>query len=964
MKKIALITYLILFSVSSFAQKKTSVWYFGDNAGLDFKSGTPVAITDGALSTREGCATICDDSGNILFYTEGTKVWDKNHQIMENGNGLLGDFSSTQSAIIIPKPGTSNIYYIITVPSIYNAGNAILRYSIVDLSYNSGLGKITVENEIILENVTEKLTAIKKINGIDYWFIVHTRESDNFYTYSVTESGIDINNPIISEVGVIHSEPISNYVGYLKASPKGNYIACALHGSAQLFELLNFDIQTGVISNPIDFIGHSGAYSLEFSPDENRLYFARENGQNEIFQVNLDLEQPIDIINSQTIIGYSPGYNIGAFQLGPDDKIYISFDFSQYLGVINEPNNLDTNCDFVQDGVYLAGRQGRLGLPNFVSNFFEANFTYEPDCEGDSTLFTLQYSGTYDSLTWDFGDPMTGENNISKVQNPYHVFSSAGEFIVKVVVYSGGGEYPIVKTIAISQAPSVELGNDTSFCAITSFLLKAGGGFSSYLWQDGSTDSVFLATEEGQYWVRVENPCGLDSDTINITAGPGLDIDLGNDTSFCYGKTIALSPGDGFYSYYWQDGSTDPVLLAGNTGYYWVQVTDSAGCAATDSIYIEALMDLDFSIGPDTSLICEGDYIFLHGPQGYDSYEWQDGSSFPDMIADTAGIYWLEVTDANSCAARDSALVIVNSIPDDLLGNDTLMCEDAFLDIHAPPNYENYAWSDGSSDSVLTVWETGDYWVYVEDSIGCAGTDTIYVARFRPPVISQSGDSLTCPGDSIVLSPGNGFISYYWSTGSGDSAITVFGDGQFWVQTTTSCGTFIDSTDVAFYSNRGFSLGPDTSICGQGGITLHPGPGFVSYLWSDGSSDSTLAVNGKGEYSVVVFDGNCSLSDSVSVEKCNMLWAPNVFTPNGDSYNDYFFAVGENVKEFQMTIFNRWGQVLKVLDDIDEKWDGSHNGQDCPDAVYYWVARYTEIDGDAELLKKEIKGSVTLIRGK
>ncbi|NOY51085.1 MAG: gliding motility-associated C-terminal domain-containing protein, partial [Chlorobi bacterium] len=960
----ALITYLILFSVSSFAQKKTSVWYFGNNAGLDFKSGTAVAITDGALSTREGCATICDDLGNILFYTEGTKVWNKNHQIMENGNGLLGDFSSTQSAIIIPKPGTSNIYYIITVPSIYNAGNAILRYSIVDLSYNSGFGKITMKNEIILENVTEKLTAIKKINGIDYWFIAHTRGSDNFYTYSVTESGIDINNPIISEVGIIHSEPISNYVGYLKASPKGNYIACALHGSAQLFELLNFDIQTGAISNPIDFIGHYGAYSLEFSPDETRLYFARENGQNEIFQVNLDLETPIDIINSQTIIGYSPGYNIGALQLGPDDKIYISFDFSQYLGVINEPNNLDTNCDFVQDGVYLAGRQARLGLPNFVSNFFEANFTYEPDCEGDSTLFTLQYSGTYDSLTWDFGDPTTGENNISKAQNPYHVFSSAGEFVVKVVIYSGGSEYPIGKTIAISTPPFVELGNDTSFCALASFLLKAGSGFSSYLWQDGSTDSVFLATEEGKYWVRVENSCGFGSDTINISAGTGLDIDLGNDTSFCYGKSIALSPGTGFYSYYWQDGSADSVLLAGITGFYWVQVTDSAGCTATDSIHIDTFMDIDFSIGPDTSVICEGDYIFLHGPEGYVSYEWQDGSSFLDMIADTAGIYWLEVTDENSCAARDSILLMVSIIPDDFLGNDTVMCKDSYLEIHAPPYFYKYAWNDGSSDSVLIAWETGDYWVYVEDSIGCSGIDTLSLALFEPPHISKSGDSLACPGDSIVLSPGYGFIGYYWSTGSGDSAITVYSDGLFWVETTTFCGVFVDSTDVAFYSNSGFSLGPDTNTCSREAITLSPGPGFASYLWSDGSNDSILVVEEVGQYSVAVFDGICELTDSIKVEKCNMLRVPNVFTPNGDSYNDYFFAVGENVKEFKMTIFNRWGQILKVLNDIDEKWDGSRNGNECPDAVYYWVVRYTEISRDAIPVKKVLKGSVTLIRGK
>ena len=91
--KILIPIVVMLVSMPAFAQKETSVWYFGDNAGLDFKSGSPVALLDGALATREGCATICDNNGGILFYTEGTKVWNKNHQIMDNGTGLLGDFS-------------------------------------------------------------------------------------------------------------------------------------------------------------------------------------------------------------------------------------------------------------------------------------------------------------------------------------------------------------------------------------------------------------------------------------------------------------------------------------------------------------------------------------------------------------------------------------------------------------------------------------------------------------------------------------------------------------------------------------------------------------------------------------------------------------------------------------------------------------------------------------------------------
>ena len=90
-----------------FSQNEANVWYFSEYAGVDFNSGVPVALTDGAMDTREGCATISDASGNLLFYTDGITVWNKIHEVMDNGTGLLGHSSATQSGVIIPKPGSS-----------------------------------------------------------------------------------------------------------------------------------------------------------------------------------------------------------------------------------------------------------------------------------------------------------------------------------------------------------------------------------------------------------------------------------------------------------------------------------------------------------------------------------------------------------------------------------------------------------------------------------------------------------------------------------------------------------------------------------------------------------------------------------------------------------------------------------------------------------------------------------------
>src|SRR3970040_2481571 len=95
---------LFILATPSFAQKEAAIWYFGNYAGLDFNSGNPVALTNGKLVTKEGCTTISDKDGNLLFYTDGSLVYNKNHQVMPNGYGLQGHNSSTQSAIIVPKP--------------------------------------------------------------------------------------------------------------------------------------------------------------------------------------------------------------------------------------------------------------------------------------------------------------------------------------------------------------------------------------------------------------------------------------------------------------------------------------------------------------------------------------------------------------------------------------------------------------------------------------------------------------------------------------------------------------------------------------------------------------------------------------------------------------------------------------------------------------------------------------------
>ena len=168
MKKISRLLIIIgCISLQALAQKEGNIWYFGSYAGLDFNSGSPVPLTNGALNTAEGCATISDANGNLLFYTDGSTIWNKNHVTMPNGTGLLGNSTSTQAGLIIKQPGSANLYYVFSIFTDF-------AYSIVDMNLQSGNGDVVAgsKNIVIAGGVnSEKQCATKHANGTDVWKI-------------------------------------------------------------------------------------------------------------------------------------------------------------------------------------------------------------------------------------------------------------------------------------------------------------------------------------------------------------------------------------------------------------------------------------------------------------------------------------------------------------------------------------------------------------------------------------------------------------------------------------------------------------------------------------------------------------------------------------------------------------------------------------------------------------------------
>ncbi|MBR9845302.1 MAG: T9SS type B sorting domain-containing protein [Algicola sp.] len=431
-----------------YGQNETNIWYFGENAGLDFNSGLPVPLLDGELNTDEGCASISDGFGSLLFYTDGVTVWNRNHDIMLNGTGLNGDFSSTQSAIIVPKPDNSNIYYIFTVDDL--GGNNGLQFSEVDMTLDSSLGGITANKNILLATPTsEKVTAIQNQTGDGYWVISHKWESDEFVAFRVTASGVNT-NPIISAIGTYTGGFVGNTLGTIKCSPDGTKLAIAHEGSLNQAQLFDFDSSTGILTNAITLIDEpidDSIYGVEFSPNSQILYISGIG--NAVFQYDLTAGSNTNIVNSQIqLTTLQRPYS--AMQLASDGKIYIAKSNQFYLDIIENPNVLGTGCNYLFEELYLGGRKSSFGLPPFIQSFFQIGFEAENVCLGLATQFNSNISQAYDGLLWDFGDGSTSND-----ENPSHTYSNAGNYNVQLTVTIGNEVSSETKEILVYEQPLV-----------------------------------------------------------------------------------------------------------------------------------------------------------------------------------------------------------------------------------------------------------------------------------------------------------------------------------------------------------------------------------------------------------------------------------------------------------------------------------------------------------------------------
>jgi hypothetical protein len=174
---------MLLGCCSITAQNETSNWYFGNQAGLSFSTSPPSLLT-GSMNVLQGCSSVSDNAGNLLFYTDGVTIWNKNHSVMANGQGLNGFNLPCQSSVIVRKPGAAALYFVFTLAGNGNATG--LCYSIVDMSLAAGLGSVTALNSTLYPApCDERISAAFHCNGVDSWVMVHQKDTNIFRAYLV-----------------------------------------------------------------------------------------------------------------------------------------------------------------------------------------------------------------------------------------------------------------------------------------------------------------------------------------------------------------------------------------------------------------------------------------------------------------------------------------------------------------------------------------------------------------------------------------------------------------------------------------------------------------------------------------------------------------------------------------------------------------------------------------------------------
>ena len=892
MKKL-LFVIIILWSIGLTAQGEAANWYFGNEASIRFDQGGITVLNNSVLNTTEGSATISDPGGNLLFYTDGSTVYNRNHEMMENGFGLLGDNSSSQSAIIVPKPNDINIYYIFTVDAEESNNPAGLNYSEVDISLDNGLGAVTQKNINLLERSAEKVSVVLRdcFDG-SLWVVSFSSEdgtTTNFNTYhafQVNNTGV-VTTPISS---IFNTLNIDNGRGYLKFSPDGNRLASAnfIAGTVNLYD---FDALSGIVSNQQELIINNISnlpYGIEFSPNSQLLYVNSAfstgfgiNSRNPLDHTTVLVQFNLNAANiqaSEFILDDRVLFR-GALQLGIDGRIYRAlsstfFEGSQFLGVINNPNVIGAGANYQHNAIDLSPNLSMQGLPPFDQSLFVNRIdiirngisaTRLDLCEGESfTLIGDDIAGA--TYTWSRdGIVLTGETT-------FELLISQGGFedgFYELVINPNNGGCPIIGQALVVISPAPEAFDTTIVQCDEDGIV---GGFNTFdLASSIAEVTGGIANRTVQFY-----PTLLDAQTPNTAAEITDTIIITDDLTQTFFARISITTASsGCFSI--AEISLDATLAMGNNTS--LEECDTDG--TLDGFFTFNLPDANQNISSAPNLtftyyLTVNQAILSQSPLP---------NNFTNTIADNQTVF-VRVENDEGCFSINEIELTVTTLDIVETDEEIMYCELQFpqtitLSSDVPEDEIDdftFLWSTGETTPEIEVNTIGVFMVVADNLNTCSQflkTITIiptdidtteteenvtYCELQFPQTISLSTDVQEDEVDDF---------SFLWSTGETTPEIEINEIGVFTVMADNSetCSRFLKTITVTPTNINTTQTEEELNFCEfnfpetvilNSGISTNEIDNFT-FLWSTGEETPEIEVNDIGVFSVTATNAqSCS----------------------------------------------------------------------------------------------------------
>ncbi len=923
-RSLLIVALLLLLSFQLYSQpiKRTNIWHFGRDAGVDFNSGEPVALYDGKLNSVGGVITMSDTNGSLLYYTTGRRLRNRKHDLISSSFG-----PNWTQMISFPAIGSNHLYYVFGVPS-YNPPLSYYNtsYTIIDMTMNGGLGGVSGTHTYLdaAWDASEKITATKHKNKQDIWVVTRKYTENKYASFLVNENGVNT-VPVLSPASD-WQPPLYHAAGQMKISYDKEYLINCTEGHDYVginsnTEVCKFNDESGELNYMYSFDfndpnkpGDYEPFGVEFSPDSKLLYITFNAGQSSlIYQFDVQyIEDSALFVQSAILIRamLEDAPDRSGLQLASDGKIYVAIwketpYTNHYLGIIHKPWEQGVDCQFDSTGVYLYPGYCEAALPSFLLDDLY-RFDFDGICEKELFEFASFFHPEPVNILWDFGDPASG-NNTSTDLNPAHAFSDGGDFEVSVVVeYPSGRIEETSRKVEVEYAPEPDLGPDTTICSGEEVVLDAECGPHTYSWSTGHFGiTQITVSDTGWYWVRVMSDPGcinFDSiyigfrhpslaDTTNLIISPTT---CGGSNGVIRGLVII---GDPPFILQWLDDMGNPVASTIDifnlpVGSYTLQVIDSNNC-------ITSLGPYSITDAGDI-LIEDVDYISAHCDQQDGNITVNATSGLSDMLfysidngatyfsnqgiftGLSPGSYAVRVKDSLNC--QDVFInnpIIIENLPGPLVSNVVVTPSivgqnTGGIEIIASGSSDTlyYSNNNGSSyqenNGLFSSLAAGFYTCVVMDEYGC---DTTFIIEVTEEISIRleavAGYDEVCPGNSAFVPL---IVTNFNDVGSFKTTLLYNNDLLTCQGFANAHSQLEDSLDVMLFPAEGkvelvwssisATLNDSTPMADLVFQSLDPGLSFIEW---DGSPGASFFHNSTGvTIPVDYFIGNVKIYNNVS----------------------------------------------------------------------------------------------------